>query len=161
MKHIKNIFYIGFVCTTVMFSGFSVSYAEESTIIRTEQKVIKIEVGEGLMLQVKKPISAIVTPDEGKIIDVQLPSPNSKNIFILGISKGTTSLFVMDNNGDLIVRKDVKVSTNEVIHICGITGGGYKQNNVFTEQSKTKTGAQSCGDNQNTSKNTNNTGNKQ
>ena len=94
---------------TLIFSpepALSQSHQAE-TIDVTDQ--VQIEVGKGQVIKLPRPAATVFVADP-EIADVQAQSPSI--IYLFGRRAGSTSLFAVDENDDLLLRSAVQVDHN-------------------------------------------------
>ena len=95
-----------FVALTVIEPAFGQdNYAQ--TIKTADQ--VQIEVGKGQVIRLPRPAATVFVADPD-IADVQAQSPSI--IYLFGRKAGSTSLFAVDENDDLLLRSEVQVSHN-------------------------------------------------
>ena len=70
---------------------------------------VRIEVGKGQVIRLPRPAVTVFVADPD-IADVQAQSPSI--IYLFGRRAGTTSLFAVDDNDDLLLRSEVRVDHN-------------------------------------------------
>ncbi|MGI9437616.1 MAG: pilus assembly protein N-terminal domain-containing protein, partial [Geminicoccaceae bacterium] len=94
-------FALGVALFTVPAAG---QLAGTETISVADQ--VRIEVGKGQVIKLQRPAATVFVADP-EIADVQAQSP--RIIYLFGRRAGSTSLFAVDENDDLLVRSAVKV----------------------------------------------------
>jgi pilus assembly protein CpaC len=70
---------------------------------------VRIEVGKGQVIRLPRPAATVFVADP-EIADVQAQSPSI--IYLFGRRAGTTSMFAVDENDDLLLRSSVQVDHN-------------------------------------------------
>ncbi len=96
----RDVWTAGWLLATVcLLAGWSLPAASKNIAEVHESSVIKLIVNQGRMLQLKDLPDSILVADP-EVASFELPSPG--NLFVYGKSVGTTTLYAIDQNGNVI-----------------------------------------------------------
>ncbi|MFZ1425644.1 MAG: type II and III secretion system protein family protein [Geminicoccaceae bacterium] len=97
--------------TITLLSGHTPASLAQETVPATSQMVL--EVRKGQLIRLQRPAAAVFVADP-EVADVQAHSPTM--VYVFGRRSGTTTLFAVDENEDVLLRREVVVEH----HLSGL-----------------------------------------
>jgi pilus assembly protein CpaC len=94
--------------------------------------VMDLSIGKGEVLILPRPAAAVFVSDP-EIADIQSPSP--KRVFLIAKASGTTTLFALDANDNVILRREIRVRHN-VSELGDMLHSRFPQYSITLEPSR-------------------------